>query len=85
LPKDLLPDIVPPPGWKPGDPIELLPGGILPGFKPQEQQQPNMPMPVGGQPKPITVDAVALDILYTSSSDEYSSDAESSEDDDEIP
>uniref|UniRef100_A0ACD5Y6Z1 Uncharacterized protein n=1 Tax=Avena sativa TaxID=4498 RepID=A0ACD5Y6Z1_AVESA len=89
LPTELPPDIpLPPPGWKPGDPIELLPGGILPGIKPEEPR-PNVPMPVGVQPlvprdqQAIQVAAVSLDILYSSSSDEYSSDAGSSEEDDE--
>lgn len=90
LPKDLLPDIpLPPPGWKPGDPIELLPGGILPGVKPEEPRT-NVPMMTGGWvqpmvpmgPGPIQVAAVNLDI-NSSSSDEYSSDVGSSDEDDE--
>ncbi|CAM0952722.1 unnamed protein product [Alopecurus aequalis] len=91
LPKDLgIPDFpVPPPGWKPGDPIELLPGGILPGVKPDEPRpsvmmtggvlQPMIPMTQGT----ITVAPVSLDIVYSSSSDEYSSDVGSSDEDDE--
>ncbi|XP_048531238.1 mediator of RNA polymerase II transcription subunit 4 [Triticum urartu] len=82
----LLPDIpMPPPGWKPGDPIEL--GGIIPAVKPEEQR-PSVPIPVGVQPmvpraqEPIQVAAVNLDII-SSSSDEYSSDVGSSDEDDE--
>ncbi|KAM0894609.1 hypothetical protein ACQ4PT_024367 [Festuca glaucescens] len=86
LPKDLLPDIpAPPPGWKPGDPIELLPGGILPGVKPDEPRL-GVPMPVWPmlpRDQPIQVAAVSLDIANSSSSDEYSSDVGSSDEDDE--
>ncbi|XP_047048467.1 mediator of RNA polymerase II transcription subunit 4-like [Lolium rigidum] len=86
LPKDLLPDIpLPPPGWKPGDPIELLPGGILPGVKPDEPRL-GVPMPVWPmlpRDQPIQVAAVSLDIANSSSSDEYSSDVGSSDEDDE--
>lgn len=87
LPKDLPVDIpLPPPGWKPGDPIEL--GGIMASVK-AEEPRPSMPMPVGVQPivpraqEPIQVAAVELDINISSSSDEYSSDVGSSEEDDE--
>ncbi|XP_047046661.1 mediator of RNA polymerase II transcription subunit 4-like [Lolium rigidum] len=85
LPKDLLPEIpAPPPGWKPGDPIELLLGGILPGVKPEEPRpvwvQPMVPM---GQGQPIMVAPVSLDINSSTSSDEYSSDVGSSDEDDE--
>lgn len=83
----LLPDIpLPPPGWKPGDPIEL--GGIIPAVKPEEPR-PSAPIPVGVQPmvpraqEPIQVAAVNLDINFSSSSDEYSSDVGSSDEDDE--
>ncbi|KAK1632930.1 hypothetical protein QYE76_007245 [Lolium multiflorum] len=85
LPKDLLPEIpAPPPGWKPGDPIELLLGGILPGVKPEEPRpvwvQPMVPM---GQGPPIMVAPVSLDINSSTSSDEYSSDVGSSDEDDD--
>jgi hypothetical protein len=86
LPKDLLPEIpAPPPGWKPGDPIELLLGGILPGVKPDEPRL-GVPMPVWPmlpRDQPIQVAAVSLDIANSSSSDEYSSDVGSSDEDDE--
>lgn len=72
-------------GGKPGDPIGL--GGIIPAVKPEEQR-PSVPIPVGVQPmvpraqEPIQVAAVNLDII-SSSSDEYSSDVGSSDEDDE--
>ncbi|KAL5205534.1 hypothetical protein ABZP36_033743 [Zizania latifolia] len=80
---------LPPPGWKPGDPITLPPDGILAGVK-GEEARPSVPqMPVVApavMPKAqetIQVRHVDLDINISSSSDEYSSDVGSSEEDDE--
>ncbi|KAF8701028.1 hypothetical protein HU200_033923 [Digitaria exilis] len=81
-------NLKPPPGWKPGDPIDLPLDDILPPVKGEEPQAsvPRPPVsvrpvaPVG--PEPIQVKAVQLD-FESSSSDEYSSDVGSSEEDDE--
>ncbi|KAF0922138.1 hypothetical protein E2562_027759 [Oryza meyeriana var. granulata] len=87
---ELPPNIpLPPPGWKPGDPITLPPDGILAGVKGEEPRASVPQMPVGAPamvPKaqePIQVRHVDLDINISSSSDEYSSDVGSSEEDDE--
>ncbi|KAJ1290621.1 hypothetical protein BS78_02G258400 [Paspalum vaginatum] len=78
----------PPPGWKPGDPITLLPDEILPDVKGEALQVPVPQPPVLARPvvpmgpEPIQVKAVQLD-FESSSSDEYSSDVGSSEEDDE--
>ncbi|BAF25723.1 mediator of RNA polymerase II transcription subunit 4 [Oryza sativa Japonica Group] len=80
---------LPPPGWKPGDPITLPPDGILAGVKGEEprasvQQMPVVvPAMVPKAQEPIQVRHVDLDINNSSSSDEYSSDVGSSEEDDE--
>ncbi|XP_062193947.1 mediator of RNA polymerase II transcription subunit 4-like [Phragmites australis] len=89
LPPGLLKEMPkPPPGWKPGDPITLPLDGILPGIRGEEPQatvlQPLIAVkpvaPTG--PEPIQVKPVQLD-FESSSSDEYSSDVGSSEEDDE--
>ncbi|KAL6655149.1 hypothetical protein ACP70R_005975 [Stipagrostis hirtigluma subsp. patula] len=105
LPITLPPGLpIPPPGWKPGDPVTLPPGwkpgdpitlpdGILPGVRGEEPQttmrQPPIVVPPVApagpesiQVKPIQVKPVQLD-FGSSSSDEYSSDVGSSEEDDE--
>uniref|UniRef100_A0A0A9CH36 Uncharacterized protein n=1 Tax=Arundo donax TaxID=35708 RepID=A0A0A9CH36_ARUDO len=77
----------PPPGWKPGDPITLPLDGILPGIKGEEPHA-TVPPPhialkqAAPTAQPIQVKAVQLD-FESSSSDEYSSDVGSSEEDDE--
>lgn len=76
----------PPPGWKPGDPV-TLPRDTLPPVKPEEPKA-SVPEPHISRPvvptaqQPIQVTAVQLD-FESGSSDEYSSDAGSSEEDDE--
>uniref|UniRef100_A0A0D9XG55 Mediator of RNA polymerase II transcription subunit 4 n=1 Tax=Leersia perrieri TaxID=77586 RepID=A0A0D9XG55_9ORYZ len=88
---ELPPNIpLPPPGWKPGDPITLLPDSIMAGLKGEEPRAslPHMPAIVPAMvPKaqePIQVQHVALDIdIDNTSSDEYSSDVATSEEDDE--
>lgn len=81
-------DLKPPPGWKPGDPITLPLDDILPGVKGEEPKAPVPQAPVSVRPMvpmgpaPIQVAAVQLD-FGSSSSDEYSSDVGSSEEDDE--
>ncbi|PUZ71744.1 hypothetical protein GQ55_2G338500 [Panicum hallii var. hallii] len=81
-------ELKPPPGWKPGDPITLPLDDILPGVKGEEPQAPVPQAPVSVRPvapmgpEPIQVKPVQLD-FETSSSDEYSSDVGSSEEDDE--
>ncbi|XP_062199291.1 mediator of RNA polymerase II transcription subunit 4-like [Phragmites australis] len=89
LPITLPPALLkPPPGWKPGDPITLPLDGILPGVKGEEPQATVPLPPIAVQPvapmgrEPIQVKAVQLD-FGSSSSDEYSSDVGSSEEDDE--
>ncbi|KAF8759399.1 hypothetical protein HU200_010443 [Digitaria exilis] len=74
-------NLKPPPGWKPGDPIDLPLDDILPPVKGEEPQAPVPRPPVSVRP-PIQVKAVQLD-FESSSSDEYSSDVGSSEEDDE--
>uniref|UniRef100_J3MZM6 Mediator of RNA polymerase II transcription subunit 4 n=1 Tax=Oryza brachyantha TaxID=4533 RepID=J3MZM6_ORYBR len=80
---------LPPPGWKPGDPITLPPDGILAGVKGEEprasvpQMSVAVPAMVPKAQEPIQVRHVDLDINISSSSDEYSSDVGSSEEDDE--
>jgi hypothetical protein len=83
-------ELKPPPGWKPGDPITLPLDEILPGIKGEEREAqapvPQAPVsvrpvaPMG--PETIQVKPVQLD-FGSSSSDEYSSDVGSSEEDDE--
>ncbi|WVZ65727.1 hypothetical protein U9M48_015043 [Paspalum notatum var. saurae] len=79
----------PPPGWKPGDPITLLPDEILPDVKGEEPQAPVPQPPMLVRPvapmgqEPIQVAPVQLDFDESSSSGEYSSDVGSSEEDDE--
>ncbi|CAL5063117.1 unnamed protein product [Urochloa decumbens] len=81
-------DLKPPPGWKPGDPITLPMDSILPGVKAEEPKAPVPQAPVLVRPvvpmapQPVQVAAVQLDFA-TSSDSEYSSDAGSSEEDDE--
>jgi len=81
-------ELKPPPGWKPGDPITLPLDDILPGVKGEEPQAPVPQAPVSVRsvapmgPEPIQVKPVQLD-FESSSSDEYSSDVGSSEEDDE--
>ncbi|PWZ39348.1 Mediator of RNA polymerase II transcription subunit 4 [Zea mays] len=81
-------ELKPPPGWKPGDPITIPLDEILPGIKGAEPQPPVPQAPVSVRPvapmgpEPIQVKPVQLD-FESSSSDEYSSDVGSSEEDDE--
>ncbi|CAN6167830.1 unnamed protein product [Urochloa humidicola] len=92
LPNTLLPmfpkELKPPPGWKPGDPIMLPLDDILPVVKAEEPKAPVPQAPVSVRPmvpmgpQPIQVASVQLD-FGSSSSSEYSSDAGSSEEDDE--
>lgn len=79
-----------PPGWKPGDSINLdglanmFEGGPVAGLQPPVMPLPSRP-PVGPKPQeqePIQVQHVQLDI-GNDDSDEYSSDVGSSEEDDE--
>ncbi|CAL5082597.1 unnamed protein product [Urochloa decumbens] len=92
LPPMFAKDLKPPPGWKPGDPITLPLDGILPGVKAEEPKAPVPQAPVSVRPmvpmvpmapQPIQVSAVQLDFGSSSSDSEYSSDAGSSEEDDE--
>ncbi|CAN6205192.1 unnamed protein product [Urochloa humidicola] len=88
LPPMFAKDLKPPPGWKPGDPITLPLDDILPAVKAEEPKAPVPQAPVSVRPvapigpQPIQVKAVQLD-FGSSSSSEYSSDAGSSEEDDE--
>ncbi|GJN34499.1 hypothetical protein PR202_gb23163 [Eleusine coracana subsp. coracana] len=86
LPPGLLKEMPkPPPGWKPGDPIDLerLRGIIKPEEPKASVPEPHISRPVvPTAQEPIHVTAVQLD-FESSSSEEYSSDAGSSEEDDE--
>lgn len=90
LPPMFRKELKPPPGWKPGDPITLPLDDILPGVKVEEPKATMPQAPVSVRPlapmvpaAPIhVVPAVQLD-FGSSSSDEYSSDVGSSEEDDE--
>jgi hypothetical protein len=88
LPSEVLEEMLrPPPGWKPGDPIKLPPG-LVPGVKAEEPKAPVPEPHIRARPvvptgqQPIQVKAVQLD-FESSSSDEYSSDVGSSDEDDE--
>ena len=71
---------LPPPGWKPGDPVPLPPMDSLqiPRFA-EQQMQPHIPQPK--QPEVIQVQPVNLDLGGSDTSD-YSSDDASSDDED---
>ena len=80
LPSDL--PIVPPPGWKLGDPVPLPPLDALP-VPGRVEEPPPRPIPAPGIPKapePIQVQHVQLNIDDDSS--DYSSDMGSSDDED---
>ncbi|KAF3551066.1 hypothetical protein DY000_02000103 [Brassica cretica] len=74
LPKDWP---MPPPGWKPGDPVV-----IPPAPRAKEQQQMRLPPGLHRPPDVIQVRAVQLDILESDNSSDYSSDDASSDDED---
>jgi hypothetical protein len=86
LPTDL--PLLPPPGWKHGDPIALPPLDTLPAHHPRAmEQQQQRPVPLTGfprAPEPIHVPHVDLDIPDNDdSSDDYSSDSASYDNDED--